>query len=146
MNRPPRYIRRMSPKRRSRVVDYHKQRRWFLVAHPWCAWGIAQSPPMHLRSTQVHHTRGRAGALLTDERFWLAVSAVGHDWIHSHPNEARKLGLLCQKGQWNQPLPLSDPGPGNPSPRMAVCCTAASAPARPDQPTVGQLGPDSSPL
>lgn len=108
--RPPRYIHRMSPKRRARIVEYHKKRRSFLLANPWCAWGLAQNPKKHIRSTEVHHTRGRIGALLLDERFWKAVSSEGHNWIHAHPNEARKLGLLCEVGQWNRVQPFTASG------------------------------------
>lgn len=52
---------------------------------------------------QVHHTRGRAGALLCDERFWVAVCHACHCWIHANPEKARARGLLCEKGLWNKP-------------------------------------------
>lgn len=55
------------------------------------------------RLTEVHHTRGRAGALLLDKRFWIAVSRIGHRWIHSNPAEARRRGWLCAVGEWNKP-------------------------------------------
>lgn len=49
-----------------------------------------------------HHMRGRLGPLLLDERFWLAVSRPGHDWIHTNPKEAEKLGFIDLKN-WNKP-------------------------------------------
>jgi hypothetical protein len=64
--------------------------------------------PVLLRSvkivcaTEVHHTRGRLGKLLLDKRYWLAVSAEGHRWIHDHPDEVRAHGWLCAKGDWNK--------------------------------------------
>jgi len=45
-------------------------------------------------SSQVHHIKGRKGPLLNDTRFWMAACQNGHTWIHDHPNEARKKGLL----------------------------------------------------
>lgn len=52
-------------------------------------------------ATQVHHIRGRRGSLLRDQSYWLAVSPAGHFWIHNHPVEARRLGMLCEEGKWN---------------------------------------------
>ena len=53
--------------------------------------------------TQVHHMRGRVGPLLIDRRFWLAVSAEGHTWIHANPQLACKQGWLAPIGKWNTP-------------------------------------------
>ncbi len=52
---------------------------------------------------EVHHMRGRAGSLLTDERHWMAVSKQGHRWVHEHPAEARERGWFCPVGLWNVP-------------------------------------------
>lgn len=49
-----------------------------------------------------HHIRGRAGALLCDSRYWLAVSKRGHQLIHENPERARHLGWLAQKGDWGR--------------------------------------------
>jgi len=49
---------------------------------------------------EVHHTRGRIGTLLNDERYWLAVSRIGHRWIHEHPQAARERGWLAERGSW----------------------------------------------
>lgn len=59
-----------------------------------------------VRATQCHHQRGRRGVLLMDERYWIPVSDAGHRWIHNNPAEARKLGLLCEVGDWNKPGPI----------------------------------------
>lgn len=56
-------------------------------------------------TTDVHHVKKRIGfadewarinniPLLLDERHWLAVSRLGHIWIHDNPEEATKLGYL----------------------------------------------------
>lgn len=54
--------------------------------------------------TDVHHSRGRAGSLLIDERFWIPVCRRAHNWIQANPERARALGLLCQPGEWNVPV------------------------------------------
>lgn len=57
------------------------------------------------QTTDVHHVMKRIGfadswariqniPLLLDERFWLAVSREGHNWIHDNPKEAKELGYL----------------------------------------------------
>lgn len=56
-----------------------------------------------LMSTDNHHTRGKAGTLYIDKRFFKPVSRKGHEWIQSHPVQARAMGLLCEIGQWNSP-------------------------------------------
>lgn len=94
-------IKPISDKRRVRLAEYKKLRKWFLVEHNYCEWGLRQTPPQHIRATQIHHSRGRQGRLLNDTRFWFAVSEKGHNWIHANIDAARNLGLFCEKGQWN---------------------------------------------
>ena len=65
--------------------------------------GMAYGWPISSKITVTHHVRGRAGSLLTDQRYWLACSRFGHRWIHSHIAEARKRGWICEKGLWNTP-------------------------------------------
>lgn len=93
-------IRKVSVERSKRLREYAKRRVWFLAKHPKCAVFPDR------RSNEIHHTRGRIGRLLNDERFWVPVSRKGHEWINSHPAEARErhwgeLPLLCAVGQWN---------------------------------------------
>jgi hypothetical protein len=86
---------------KQRRRQYRKRAKEWLKEHPVCAaWsaGIQCSPD----ATQIHHKRGRLGGLLLDERHWLGVCAQGHDAIHRHPDAARLLGLLCEKGKWNK--------------------------------------------
>ena len=45
-----------------------------------------------LRASQVHHMKGRIGELLLNEKYWLAVSAKGHDFIERNPKFAKKKG------------------------------------------------------
>lgn len=43
-------------------------------------------------TTEVHHKKGRIGSLLTDDRYWLAVSREGHQYIENNPKEAKLKG------------------------------------------------------
>ena len=77
-------------KQRNRTANrrraYRERAREWLIGRPCAIYP-------HLAATQVHHAKGRRGALLMDERYWVAVSAPGHQWVHAHPLEARELGL-----------------------------------------------------
>lgn len=64
-------------------------------------WGIRSA-------TQCHHQRGRIGDLLLDQRFWLPVSAAGHQWIGMYPRQSKGLGLIAVP--WNH-----QPGPEEPA-------------------------------
>jgi hypothetical protein len=80
--------------------QYSALKKSFLLRNPWCA--VLPLRP----ATHIHHTRGRLGSLLTDERYWVPVSVMGHSWIHFHPEQARLrkwmgIPLLCEKGKWN---------------------------------------------
>jgi hypothetical protein len=48
-----------------------------------------------------HHSRGRVGRLLLDERFWRPVCRRHHDRVKDDPTWARAVGLLPPVGQWN---------------------------------------------
>lgn len=49
----------------------------------------------------IHHARGERGALLTDQRFWVPVCRIAHNWIHNNVDKARILGFLPPRGEWN---------------------------------------------
>jgi len=97
-------IPKMSEKRAKQIEEYMKKRKDYLRERPLCnAWSRIHGWAMDAglkafrreRATEIHHKRGRIGKMLLDERFWVAVSRTSHNWIHAHPTEARKLGLLA---------------------------------------------------
>ncbi len=90
-------IRPVSKARAKELRQYSKVIEEFLELHPWCEASCSK------RSTEVHHTRGRVGPLLCDVRFFMAVCRECHDWIGNNMDAARKLGWLCEKGDWNKP-------------------------------------------
>ena len=99
--KPRKPIRRRSAKMRGLMDIYRERKAAYLKKHPWCAV-VPHDGRQRNRATEIHHTRGRAGTLLLDERYWLPVSASGHDFIHANPKLARELGYLCQPGEWNK--------------------------------------------
>jgi len=77
-------IRKLSKKREAQNREYLKRRLIFLE-DKICP--VTKQP-----ATQIHHMKGRIGALLTDESNWLAVSAEGHHQIEMNPLWAKKMG------------------------------------------------------
>lgn len=115
-------IRPISKRRQQRSAEYTRKARAFVaaaIARGWTCpvvacipelrYGVKYGWPISNRLNEVHHTRGRAGALLLDERYWLAVSKQGHRWIHEHPAQARNMGWLAQPGEWNTPVAPEKP-------------------------------------
>lgn len=45
----------------------------------------------------VQHARGRRGAALLDERFWLFLCWPCHEWVERHPADATALGLRLSR-------------------------------------------------
>lgn len=89
-----------SKRKSSRVEQYNRK------ASAWkkgvgicaCCLDFFKSPV----EVQVHHLRGRAGALLLDERYWVGVHGRCHRWIHDNMDAARRRGLLCERGDWGK--------------------------------------------
>ncbi len=86
-------LRRVSKKRSRENAQYAKQRKAYFAEPRVCAV-MKDKTGEALRATEIHHIEGRIGAKLLDESHWLPVSRWGHEWIHSHPKEAREKGWL----------------------------------------------------
>jgi hypothetical protein len=73
--------------------------------YQWCACCIARGERPIRRATNNHHKNGRGwrGELTMVESLWIPCCSECHpSWIDSHRDEARALGLLAPKGQWNK--------------------------------------------
>lgn len=98
MKRATKPMRQASPALAKRRREYSKRRLIFLAReeNQWCpvaaagVWGA----PAQIPTTDIHHTNKRDGRKLLDEKYWLAVSRVGHEFIHAWPNIAREHGWL----------------------------------------------------
>lgn len=90
-----RWIRPVSASRR-RLLNAYTRR-----ATAWKVGKVCAYPACGKPCRDVHHSAGRVGRLLLDESRWIPVCRPHHDWIGANPAEARRLGLLCEVGQWN---------------------------------------------
>jgi hypothetical protein len=71
---------------------YTAQARKFLKEHPRCQLAI-NGVPCRRRSSQVHHVRGR-GKWHTDPRYFMAICAYCHRWVHTNPATALRIGAI----------------------------------------------------
>jgi len=60
----------------------------FLKRKPHCE---AHLPDCAISACDVHHKAGRIGALLLDDTQFLAVCRTCHNYIETHPKEAKLL-------------------------------------------------------
>lgn len=88
-------LRSVSKKMTKLKAEYMKVREQYLKEHPYCEWGLEGGA--FYRSTQIHHKRGRVGALLTDPTYFMAVSDEGHRYIHDHPKESYERGWMLPR-------------------------------------------------
>jgi hypothetical protein len=85
-------VRTRSPHRSKEEAQYLKQRLSYMNTNPKCQASIPNLCSHN--ATDVHHKNGRANERLNDTEHWVSVCRSCHDWIHSHPIEARQLNLL----------------------------------------------------
>lgn len=91
----------MSKSRAAQMREYAKLKKEFLAKHKKCAiWP-------HKKATDLHHSKGRRGKLLLDQRYWIPLCREMHSWVHSHPGEARTMSwrgipLIAPEGEWNK--------------------------------------------
>lgn len=85
-------LRPRSLKRQAQEKEYSARRKVYLEAHPECEIAIPGICQFH--STEIHHTNDRNGDKLNDETYWKVTDRACHQWIHSHPKEAKELGFL----------------------------------------------------
>jgi hypothetical protein len=73
---------------------YTLTRAKYLAANKRCA-------RCHKQATDIHHTRGKLGKLLCDERYFKPMCRTCHRWVHDNIQAAMDAGLICEKGLWN---------------------------------------------
>lgn len=79
------------------ATEYGAKKLLFLAANRYCqVCGINWS-------YDCHHTRGRLGPLLMDERYWLAVCRECHTKIHKEVAWSKEMGYI--EDNWNS-LPV----------------------------------------
>lgn len=106
-NGRPREKKRVNPiskSRAKRMAEYRKVRAKYLKGNAVCGlYATRITVGCTMKSSDVHHSRGRVSNLLTDVRYFIPVCRACHDWIGNNVERARKLGLICSTGLWNKP-------------------------------------------
>lgn len=92
-DKKPKKLKHETEKRGKENMEYLRKRKIFLSLpeNEFCAvfpW---------LRATEIHHKKGRIGKLLTDERYFLAVSPEGHRKIENNPEWAYEMGYSIRR-------------------------------------------------
>lgn len=54
-------------------------------------------PGCNCATEEVHHSEGRIGDRLLDEKTWRPLCTPHHKWAEAHPEEARKLNLTASR-------------------------------------------------
>lgn len=90
-------IRPVSERMKLKLKEYAKVKRKYLKAHPVC-----ECEGCDWKSNDIHHKRGRTGSLLSDERYFMAMCRLHHDWCHQWPDQARRHGWTAPVGQWGK--------------------------------------------
>ena len=86
-------IPQVSSRRKQKDAEYLKLRERFLTQNPICQISVAGCSN---GATDVHHTYAGSNrdAFYLVQSTWKATCRNCHDWIHTHPSEARTLGWL----------------------------------------------------
>ena len=80
----------------------NEQRKYRKLKAEWLPGKICAFPGCSCRmNLDVHHTRGRIGRLLCEQKFWLPLCRKHHEWVGENISQAREMGLICQPGKWN---------------------------------------------
>ena len=85
-------IKSVSDKKLVELKEYRKKRDAFMRANKVC-----QFPECKELATDLHHAKGRVGALLTDERYFKALCRSHHRWIEENPTDAKSMGLSASR-------------------------------------------------
>ena len=86
-------MRKVSKKLEQQQREYSKLRKTWLTNTPMCQAKIYNCT---LKSTDVHHKKGR-GKHLLDITTWLSVCRNCHNWITENGKEAIELGLSSSR-------------------------------------------------
>ena len=89
---PAKRIKSVSTKKLSELAEYRKVRDAYLKANKICEHPDCKSP-----SEDLHHAKGRVGALLTDVRYFKALCRKCHRWAEENPDQAKALGISLSR-------------------------------------------------
>ena len=86
-------IPRVSSKRKKKDNEYLKLREKYLIKNSLCKIQLKDCTNI---ATDIHHTYAGSNrdTYYLVQSTWLSTCRSCHNWIHSHPKEARLLGCL----------------------------------------------------
>lgn len=87
-----------SDKTAARDAIYAVQRYAYLSRNPFCVAKPLGFGSCSTWATDVHHLRGRVGALMLDEGWWAALCRPCHSWVTDHPDDNRRLIAHLEAG------------------------------------------------
>lgn len=87
----PKQIKKRSKKKEVEDRLYTILRKKYQSENPNCEISTSQCTAI---GTEIHHTAYRTGTNYLDTKTWKNSCSNCHKWVHSHPIEARELGLL----------------------------------------------------
>lgn len=88
-SKSPSFLPKQSKKRTEESLIYSKERKEFLLAHPFCFINI---PGICTKvATSIQHLKGR-GKYYLDKRYWKGACIPCHSYCDTHPKEAFENG------------------------------------------------------
>ena len=85
-------IKPRSKKRQAQEKIYSQLRKAFLSKEENKTCIITGEP-----TTEIHHMKGRIGDLLTNTKYWIALSRDGHIFVEQNPEWAKKNGYSLSR-------------------------------------------------
>lgn len=85
-------IPKVSEKRKIDNLKYSAQRIIFLGKKENKICPITGWP-----TTDIHHKKGRVGDLFLDEKYWVALSREGHQYVEDNPEWAKENGFSLDR-------------------------------------------------
>lgn len=77
--------------RQEAFKKYWPAREKYLAEHKFCECGCGE------RSVEIHHKKGKIGAMLYDVRFFMAVARKCHRKIELNPTWAKEMGYSISR-------------------------------------------------
>jgi hypothetical protein len=90
--KPKKKFKVVSDKQAKRLAEYRKKRDNYFKENPVCEY-----PECCSTDIQLHHKRGRIGALLSDERYFCSLCDKHHKFVELNPVVAKAMGLSMDR-------------------------------------------------
>jgi hypothetical protein len=91
MKRSP--LKKMSKKKAQQDRAFRILKPIYIRSHPYCE----MFDDCFNETVDIHHMKGQAGELMCDEEWFKATCRPCHDWVETHKNKARAMGLILYK-------------------------------------------------